>query len=241
MWLSTAETAVDADWLAAARELLNAEEQARHDRFLFARNRRQFMVARVLVRQVLAAYTGVPAAALRFVANAHGRPELAEPREGLRFNLSHTDGLVALALAREAELGVDVEDAERRARPEEVADHFFAPAEVAGLMALPPQARTRRFFDLWTLKEAYIKARGMGLAIPLDAFAYDLSGGRAAIDLAIDASLGDPRAGWQFHLEDPTPRHRLALAVRFAGGQAPAITRRWVCPSGPGRLDLSGG
>lgn len=241
VWLSAAETAVDDDWLKAARALLSADELARHDRFMFARSRRQFTVARALVRQVLAAYTRVPAAALRFVANAHGRPELAEPAGALRFNLSHTAGLAALAVTRAGEIGVDVEDAERRARPEEVADHFFAPAEVAALMALPAGERRRRFFDFWTLKEAYIKARGLGLSIPLDAFAYDLSRGRAAIDLAIDPSLGDRRAGWHFALEDPTPRHRLALAVRLPDGAAPAITRRWVGPTGPGRLGLCDG
>lgn len=234
VWLSTAETEVDAAWLAAARELMSAEERTRQDRFVFERNRRQFAVARVLVRQVLASYTGLQAHELRFVANQHGRPALVEG--GVEFNLSHTDGLAALAVARTREVGIDVEDADRRARPEEVADHFFAPTEVAGLMALPEAARRARFFDLWTLKEAYIKARGMGLAIPLDAFAYDLSRGREAIELTIDPSLADPRAGWQLHLEDATPRHRLALAARWPEGQAMRISRRWLGPAGAGRL-----
>ncbi|MDC0722957.1 4'-phosphopantetheinyl transferase family protein [Nannocystis bainbridge] len=240
VWLCAAETQVDADWLAAARGLLNPEEQARQDRFVFERNRRQFAVARVLVRQILAGYTGIAAAELRFVANEYGRPALALAG-ALEFNLSHTDGLAALAVTRVGEIGVDVEDAERRARPEEVADHFFAPSEVAGLMALETEQRRARFFDLWTLKEAYIKARGMGLAIPLDAFAYDLSRGRAAIDLAIDASLGDPRAGWEFFLEDPTPRHRLALAARLPAREPARITYRWVGPAGHGRLGLRDG
>lgn len=236
MWLSTAEAEVDEAWLSAARELMNDDETRRHDRFLLARSRRQFAVARALVRQVLAGYTGIAAAALRFTANQYGRPELAEGSESLRFNLSHTDGLVALAVTGPAEIGLDVEDTQRRSRPEDIADHFFAPAEVAALMALPGAARPARFFDLWTLKEAYIKARGMGLAIALDGFAYDLEGGRDAIDLAIAPTLGDPRAGWYFALEDPTPRHRLALAVRFPGGARPTITRRWIGPTGPGEL-----
>ena len=236
VWLSTAESEVDEAWLTAARTLMNEEETRRHDRFVLARSRRQFTVARALVRQVLAGYTGIAARALRFSANQYGRPELAEGSELLRFNLSHTDGLVALAVTGAAEIGIDVEDAQRRSRPEEVADHFFAPAEVAGLMALPEAARPGRFFDLWTLKEAYIKARGMGLAIPLDGFAYDLSQGRAQIELAIAPALGDARAGWHFTLEDPTPRHRLALAVRFLKGEAPRIQRRWVCPGEAGRL-----
>lgn len=239
VWLCAAETQVDADWLAAARGLLNAEEQARQDRFVFERNRRQFAVARVLVRQILASYSGIAAAELRFVANQYGRPALVQAA-ALEFNLSHTDGLAALAVTRTGEIGVDVEDADRRSRPEEVAEHFFAPTEVAALMALPEGERRARFFDLWTLKEAYIKARGMGLAIPLDAFAYDLSRGRQAIDLAIDASLGDPRAGWEFFLDDPTPRHRLALAARLPEGHGTKVMYRWVGPTGPGRLGETG-
>ena len=174
--------------------------------------------------------------ALAFVANEYGRPELSPGREGLRFNLSHADGLAALAIAREAELGVDVEDTARRSRPEDIAEHFFAAAEVAALMRLPAEQRPRRFFDLWTLKEAYIKARGKGLSIPLGSFAYDLSRGPGAIELAIDPSLGDVRAGWHLTLADPTPRHRFALAVRFPGGRAPVLRTRWIWPEGPGLL-----
>lgn len=236
MWLCAGEATADEAWLAAALGLCNAEERARHDRFVFARSRRQFTVARALVRRVLAGYTGLAPEALAFVANEFGRPELDPGREGLRFNLSHADGLAALAVARDAEVGVDVEDTARRSRPEDIAEHFFAAAEVAGLMGLPAHARPRRFFDLWTLKEAYIKARGKGLAIPLGAFAYDLSRGPAAIELAIDPSLGDVRAGWHFTLADPTPRHRLALAVRLPGGRAPVIRARWIWPEGPGLL-----
>lgn len=236
VWLCAGEAVADEAWLAAALQVCDAEERARHDRFVFARSRRQFTVARALVRRVLASYAGIAAEALAFVANQYGRPELACGPAGLRFNLSHADGLAALAVARDAELGVDVEDALRRSRPEDIAEHFFAAAEVAALMRLPADQRPRRFFDLWTLKEAYIKARGMGLAIPLGAFAYDLSRGREAIDLAIDPSLGDARAGWHFTLADPTPRHRLALAVRFPGGAAPVLRTRWIWPEGPGLL-----
>lgn len=236
VWLCAGEATASEVWLAAALELCAPEERARHDRFVFARSRRQFAVARALVRRVLAGYTGLDPQALAFVANEYGRPELSPGREGLRFNLSHADGLAALAIAREAELGVDVEDTARRSRPEDIAEHFFAAAEVAALMRLPAEQRPRRFFDLWTLKEAYIKARGKGLSIPLGSFAYDLSRGPGAIELAIDPSLGDVRAGWHFTLADPTPRHRFALAVRFPGGRAPVLRTRWIWPEGPGLL-----
>lgn len=234
VWLTEAERQSDPSWWAGALALMTADERARHDRFVFERSRRQFAAARALVRRVLAGYVGAPPEALRFVVSAHGRPALTPEVGGLVFNLSHTEGLAALAVAREAELGVDVEDCQRRSRPEDIADHFFAAAEVAGLMALPAAARPARFFDLWTLKEAYIKARGLGLALPLGGFAFDLAGGREAIAVRFEATIGDVETGWRFALADPTPRHRLALAFRGPGGAAPRVRERWIVPEGAG-------
>lgn len=234
VWLTEAERQSDASWWAGALALMTADERARHDRFVFERSRRQFAAARALVRRVLAGYVGAPPEALRFVVSAHGRPALTPEVGGLIFNLSHTEGLAALAVARGAELGVDVEDCQRRSRPEDIADHFFAAAEVAGMRALPAAARPARFFDLWTLKEAYIKARGLGLALPLGGFAFDLAGGREAIAVRFEATIGDVEAGWRFALADPTPRHRLALAFRGPGGAAPRVRTRWVDPEGAG-------
>ncbi len=231
VWLTTPETITDPALLATYMAWMNPEEAARQARFLFDRHRHQFLVARALVRSTLSRYAALAPADWRFVNNAWGRPDI-DPGHGLGglcFNLSHTDGLVAVAVARaevEArpatpdparrawpELGVDVEDTWRRSHTDQIAEHFFAPAEVAALRALPQARQHARFFELWTLKEAYIKARGMGLAISLHSFAYDLDG--RGIGLTIDPSLGDTREGWQFHLSAPTERHRLALAVRF--------------------------
>lgn len=235
VWLTGAESALEPAWLAGALDLLTADERVRHDRFVFDRSKRQFLVARALVRRVLAGYTGIAAEALRFTANAYGRPALMPAHGELCFNLSHAEGLAALAVAWGGEVGVDVEDCARRSRPESIAEHFFAAAEVEGLMALPEEARPGRFFDLWTLKEAYIKARGMGLSIPLGDFAYDLSRGREAIELALAPTLGDVRAGWHFVLRDAPPHHRLALALRFPGGAPPTVHTRWICPIGQGQ------
>jgi 4'-phosphopantetheinyl transferase len=201
VWLATPEDIADEALLTAYAGWMNQEEAARQGRFLFMRHRHQFLVARALVRTTLSRYADVGPRDWRFVVNGYGRPDI-DPEHGLgdfRFNLSHTDGLVAVAVAR-GELGVDVEDTWRRS-----------------------------FFDLWTLKEAYIKARGMGLAISLHRFAYDLDTG-PAIALAIDPELGDSPQGWQFFLDAPTDRHRLALAVRFPNGEAPRIGVTHVVP-----------
>ncbi len=225
VWLTTPETITDPALLARYAAWMNPDEAARQARFLFDRHRHQFLVARALVRSTLSRYAAQDPAAWAFVHNQWGRPDL-DPAHGLGelcFNLSHTDGLVAVAVARGRggcpELGVDVEDTWRRSHTDQIAEHFFAPDEVAALRALPPERQHGRFFELWTLKEAYIKARGMGLAISLHRFAYALDHGGVA--LAIDPELGDVPAGWQFLLDAPTERHKLALAVRFPGG-APA-------------------
>lgn len=230
VWLTTPEAIADEALLAAYMLWMNPEETARQARFLFARHRHQFLVARALVRTTLSRYADLAPRDWQFVNNAYGRPDIA-PAHGLgdlRFNLSHTDGLVAVAVAR-GELGVDVEDTWRRSHTDQIAEHFFAPAEVAGLRRLAQERQHGRFFDLWTLKEAYIKARGMGLAISLHRFAYDLDTG-PAIALTIDPELGDTPQGWQFYLDAPTDRHRLALAVRFPTGEAPRIAVTHVVP-----------
>ncbi|MBK8265714.1 MAG: 4'-phosphopantetheinyl transferase superfamily protein [Nannocystis sp.] len=160
---------------------LSADEVARRGRFVFERHRHDFLIARALVRGVLARYTGIEPAGLRFSAGPHGRPALAPgcagAAAGLRFNLSHTEGRAVLAVACD-EIGVDVEASARKGEPAKIAERFFAPAEVAALRGLVDEAAQReRFFAYWTLKEAYIKGVGVGVGLGLDNFWFDL--GRA--------------------------------------------------------------
>lgn len=230
VWLTSPEPLQDPAQLAGYAAWMNPEEAARQARFMFERHRHQFLVARALVRSTLSRYAAIDPADWRFVNNQWGRPDI-DPAHGLgdlRFNLSHTDGLIAVALAR-GELGVDVEDTWRRSHTDQIAEHFFAPAEVAELRALAPEQQHGRFFTLWTLKEAYIKARGMGLAISLHRFAYGLDPG-PGVRLSLDPEIGDVATGWQFHVAAPNERHRLALAVRFPGDEPAAFTVRTVVP-----------
>src|SRR5690606_22118977 len=132
----------------------------------------------------------------------YGRPEVAA-EHALAFNVSHTHGLIALGVSRQGVLGVDVESLLRPARPE-LAENLFAPAEHEDLQRLPPEQRGLRFYEYWTLKEAYIKARGMGLSLPLDKFAFGFPGA-GRMSLKIDAALADDPDKWrlwQFRLGD---------------------------------------
>jgi len=205
--------------LERCRALSSDEELRREQRFRVEPARRLHLAARALVRTRLALYTGVPARAWRFTPGRWGRPEVCAPEghEWLRFNLSHTRGCVIVALARGAEIGVDVESTRRDGQLLEVADRYFAPLEVEELFSLPEASRLPRFFDYWTLKESYIKARGMGLALPLARFAFRL-GEPGPIRVELDPSLGDDATAWQFERLSLPPHHEVAVAVRRGDG-----------------------
>lgn len=198
-------------------------------RLVFERDRRRFLLTRALVRTMLSRYAGVAPAEWAFIANVHGRPEILD-RPGsvpdLRFNLSHTEGLIACAVTIGREVGVDVEHIQRRLT-RDVAGRFFAPSEVNTLKALPDDEQARAFFDYWTLKEAYIKARGFGLALPLADFAFTLAP-PAPPQIAFEPALEDDSATWQFAQDWPTPVHRLAVAVRREGHDLPVRIRKVV-------------
>ncbi len=199
---------------ASERAPLCKDELQRLARFTFDSGQREYFNTRLLVRQTLSRYADVEPAAWRFSFNEHGRPAICYPEKlsDLRFNVSHTRGLIAVAVTRDIDVGIDVEVINRLRDPVAIADRFFAADEVAALRALPPEAQRERFFAYWTLKEAYIKARGLGLAIPLGSFAFDIE--THAIRIAFSAPTVDSPSAWQFMRRSLSPIHRFAMAVR---------------------------
>lgn len=191
---------------------LDPAEQARADRFRFAADREAYIAAHRLTRVLLARFGDRAAPDWRFVTGRFGKPAIdpVQNHGGWQFSLSHTKGLVACALGRDAELGLDVEARDRIVDALELAAHNFAPAEVAWLRALPAAQRQRDFLRLWTLKEATVKATGQGLSASLADFAFTLD----PIRIAFTGEDADDPARWQFHQQTPTDRHLLALAVR---------------------------
>src|SRR6266852_33298 len=150
---------------------LSQDERARFQRFHFDQDRLAFLVAHGLVRMALSRHAAVAPAEWTFSADSYGKPSIATPASTLSFSLSHTRRLVACAVARGRPVGVDVEDASRPA-PLEVAERYFVPGERRDIFAADADQRTRRFFEYWTLKEAYVKAGGLGLSLPLDRFEF---------------------------------------------------------------------
>jgi len=186
------------------------------------------------VRTVLSRYADLAPAEWVFASNAYGRPEIANdhgPARDISFNVSHTSGLIVLGVAHRRALGVDTENARTRHAPVDIAERFFARAEVAALRALPKELQQRRFFEYWTLKESYVKARAMGLSIPLDKFELRFDGDRN-VAIRID---GDEREGpsrwrlWQFSI---AADYLIAVCAERTGSDVERLELRKIVPLG---------
>ncbi len=201
-------------------DLLSADERDRAARFHFPRDRNRFIIARGRLRSLLSRYLGVAPNQLEFDYSPYGKPALSEGCGGgsLRFNLSHSHKLALYVVARHREVGIDVEYRRADLADEEIARRFFSPREVSTLLALPAEMRLEAFFNCWTRKEAYIKARGEGLSLPLDQFDVTLAPGEAA---ALIRTLGDPQEASRWSLAQifPGPGYSAALAVEGQLGE----------------------
>ena len=195
--------------------LLAPDEQARAARFRFPKDRDRFIVAHGILRAMLARYLAVEPGALRFCYSRNGKPSLAEETGGgtLCFNLSHAHGLALYAVTHGREVGIDVEYIRTDLANEQIAERFFSPREVSTLRSLPTADRLEAFFNCWTRKEAYIKARGDGLSLPLNRFDVSLAPGEPA---ALVSTPGDPPEAYRWSLKalSPGPGYVGALAVR---------------------------
>ena len=163
------------------KRLLSPDELSRADRFHSSKDRDHFIVARGLLRILLAAYVGIDSAELRFSYADKGKPSLEESqRTAINFNLAHSHGRALYAFAHGREVGVDLEYIRKGLADEKIAERFFSPHEIDTLMTIPAESRKEAFFNCWTRKEAYVKARGEGLSKPLDGFDVSLAPGELA-------------------------------------------------------------
>ena len=229
VWLASTSD-ISSSELFACLQLLSEPEQAQWQRFVVKDARLQYLVTRALVRTTLSRYTDVPPRNWQFETNAYGRPNISLPQSSrnLRFNLSNTTGLVACAVSIDCEIGIDVENITRTVDTDAVAPSVFAPAELADFREAGLEDQRERFFSYWTLKESYIKARGMGLSLPLDAFWFDLSGTSPL--LCVTDRCPDIPDRWRFYQHAPTDEHMMAVAVAAPQGVEPSIHPRWVKP-----------
>lgn len=189
---------------------LATDERSRATRFYFEKDRQHFIAARGLLRTILSRYLDCEPSQLRFSYNHYGKPALAA--ETLSFNVSHSHGLALYAITRDRKVGIDLEYMRSHVAGEHMAERFFSPREVASLRALPTQLQAQAFFNCWTRKEAYIKAQGYGLSLPLDQFDVSLAPDEPAQLLA---TRGDPQEAsrWSLKALSPGTGYQAALAV----------------------------
>lgn len=224
VWHTALDLAEDA--VNRLREHLPEEDRARAARFYFPRDARRWIVARSALRLLLARYTNVHPKQLRFRLNPWGKPALDMADGALRFNLAHSGDVALYAIARDAELGVDVEKVRGERACGEIVRRFFSPREVRAWTALDASARRDAFFRCWTRKEAYIKAVGRGLAIPLSSF--DVSLDPAEPPALLDARDPSGRGRrWTFSEINPgRPGYAAALAVE--GPARTVVCQEWT-------------
>jgi len=196
-----------------ANAVLSFDELERASRFHFERDRQHFMIAHSALRIILARYLNLPPATLTFGQTEYGKPFLTNlEADGLLFNLSHSGDVAVIVVAREREVGVDVEFMRADFATAEVAEHFFSVAEIYTLSGLDPHQRPKAFFDCWTRKEAYVKARGEGLSMPLDQFDVSLAPGVEALMLGNRIDDAE-KSRWTFQDLHVTQGYAAALVI----------------------------
>lgn len=241
LWFCRYAQINDAALLRRYRQLLSAAELIRLERFRYAADRQRYLVTRALVRTVLSRYAAVAPEKWHFMENACGKPgighwldadQLGDPGvdqdcgASLSFNVSHTQGLSVLGVTRDGALGVDLENMQQGVAPLGIALHFFASAEAAALHALPADQRQQRFFQYWTLKEAYLKARGEGLTLALDGFSFDFTEPER-MRFLIDGQVVGHWRFWQLQAIDD---YLVAVCAEASHAEVQQLVTRQVVP-----------
>jgi 4'-phosphopantetheinyl transferase len=210
VWLDQTPSAVK-----SLLQALSPDERRRAERFYFQKDRDHYIVTRGALRNILGHRLGVNPGYLQFCYNSYGKPALAPETVGkrLKFNVSHSHGLAILAVTGGREIGVDIELVRQDFSIMEIAQRFFSQREISALVALSPEARPEAFFNCWTRKEAYVKARGTGLSFPLDQFTVSLAPGEPAALLDV---VGDSEevGRWSLFQMPLSPGYVGAVAVQ---------------------------
>jgi 4'-phosphopantetheinyl transferase len=217
--------AADAHRLARAVSWMSPPERERYTRFRHDRDRWMFALGREMARVLVGDALGVAPDAWIWREGPHGRPEIAAPSGDLHFNLSHSAGVVVCVLGRGRAVGVDVEDLTRRAPDPAIVPRYCSPAETDDISAQSAGWRDR-FLTYWTLKEAYLKARGLGIAVHLSDISFTLGADPNRARIGFRESLAGTDDRWVFHLSHLEPHHLAAVAIEARDGATPPFTLR---------------
>jgi len=214
IYLAFADRHSDPQLLAWYSGLLSEEEREKYERFYFSRDRHLYLLTHGLIRATLSRYLKINPDKWEFTHSRYGRPEIAhsEGNPRLRFSVSRTHGLVACLIVLSNDAGVDVEKIRGIDNLKTLSENVFTPFEISRLRKLSESDQKEGFFTFWTLKEAYIKAKGTGLSMPLKSFSFyfDTAG---CIRISIAPELQDMPSSWQFASFRPTRSHTIAVAL----------------------------
>lgn len=207
-------------------DVLSSDERARAARLFFAHDRQRFVVSRGVLRIILSSYCGLQPTKVCFSYGPYGKPALVSSASDacLRFNLTHSHSLALLAVAYGRELGIDIERVRSVPEAARIAEQFFSPHERIVMRGLPIEQQQHAFFRCWTRKEAYIKARGDGLSLPLDAFDVSFAPGATPALLA-DRTEPHAAARWSLHAVPVPPEYVAALVIE--GNPGHIVTKHW--------------
>jgi 4'-phosphopantetheinyl transferase len=187
-------------------------EMERAEKFHFQNDRNRFIAAHSYLRQVLARYLDLEPDEICYTYNEHGKPELDPGFDQLRFNLSHSKSVGLIAVTMKSRIGVDVELIKHNKDIKQIAQRFFSPGEIEQLLNQPDSQHDEAFFRCWTRKEAYLKALGVGMLIPLNQFEVDFAPG---VPPRIKHTVGkeSEAARWSLYHINPKEKYIGALAV----------------------------
>jgi 4'-phosphopantetheinyl transferase len=219
LWFTFFDAIRDGHLLDRYRLLLSEEELHREQRIRLAKHRHRYLVTRALVRTVLSRYAPIAPEQWSFEQNSYGKPGVSSSdplASSISFNVSHTEGLIVLGVTCGGTLGVDTENMQSRSAPLAATRAFFSDEESSAIALLPPHQRQERIFQYWTLKEAYIKARGMGLLIPLDQFSFHFVA-QDRVRMSVNTSLRDEPSRWKFWQLRPSASHLVAVCAEHYG------------------------
>jgi 4'-phosphopantetheinyl transferase len=208
-------------------QTLSLDELIRAEKFHFDRDRKNFIVCRGVLRETLGHYLGVEPDQIQFCYGKFGKPALVDTSDmpRIRFNLSHSKNLAVYAFTRDREIGVDIEHTHHIPEMDQIAEQFFSARENAVFCALPPHKKKEGFFNCWTRKEAFIKAIGGGLSVPLNKFDVSLAPGEPARLLKIE---GDSQAASRWTINELQSPSGFAAAVTVEGRSWRLRPCRWI-------------
>lgn len=239
VWFCRPDKITDALKLDEYLSILSADEREKWQRFHSAKDQHSYLVSHALVRRALSMYCDVAPEQWSFTFNQHGKPEISGEQLSklncppIKFNLSHTEGLSACVVSLDDECGVDVENIHRKNKLSSIARRMFAEPELATMRDISDHAMRKKFFDYWTLREAYVKTLGTGLSGSSKQFYFEIkqqgSTERVA-EICFANSVKNPGGFWQFSLLQPSAEHTIAVALRSADAAVKSVVFQEMLP-----------